>query len=73
MAAKKSIVVYQIRNPKYLSDHDDYSPETKEPKHLYLVNKATNTLEVTIGQSLTPDRVNKLIENGIDVTITEEK
>ena len=65
--SNQSVVVTQQMNLKY-NDKDAKHP-TLNPEYLYIVKKTVNTLVVEIGMKLTPQVVQNLIDDGINVTI----
>lgn len=71
MAAKTSITVFQVRNLKF--DQNKPKGGTENPEFMYYAQKTVNTLIVHIGQHLTPDHVQDLINQGHNVTIEPVK
>ena len=71
MAQQQSIVVSQYHNPKYNPEQGE--DKVNNPKMVYNVEKAVNTLVVSCNDYLTPARVQDLIDNGISVTIQKVK
>ena len=67
---RKSIVVSQTFNPKYDGDKPESNANSK---YSYRVESAVNTVEVNIGQYLTPSQVEILIIKEINVTIQPTK
>lgn len=68
--AKQSITVAQHWNPEYNSTKPE-GPDNRE--HSFSVEKTVNTLIEPIGKYITKDRVQDLIDNGIDVTVLPVK
>jgi len=63
---KRSITVTQFNNGRF----NPQEPTTLENhKYIYKVDTTKNTIEVNISQYLTPDQIEDLIGNGVDVTV----
>ena len=71
MASKQSMTLSQFYNPRHSTNPEHPTPD--EPEYLYKVERAVNTLVEHIGSNLKPDRVQDLIESGVDVTIVPTK
>ena len=71
MRVKKEILVSQVDNPKFDKSRKEH--ESANPKHLFEVTKATNTLVVSISEMLTPANVQHFINGEYKVTITGKK
>lgn len=69
--SKQSITVTQMSSGSY--DANKPEDNSTNAKHTYYVEKCVNTLVVKCKQYLTPDRVQDLIDSGIDVTIIQVK
>lgn len=69
--AKQTVTVTQFYNPKYDAGKPDDGESNAE--YVYKVERTTNTLVVKIGQSLTPSRVQGLIDQDIGVTVVPVK
>lgn len=72
MAAKQeSLFVTQLSNPEF----DDNKAEhgTYNSRYVYCVDKAVNTLRVCIHESLIRDRLQDLIDAGVNVTISRTR
>lgn len=72
MATKnQSVMVEQRYNPRF--DSNKSANGSDNAQQLYHVMKTVNTLEVAIGQYLTPDQVQSLIDKGVTVTVQPVK
>ena len=68
---QQSIKVTQVFNPSY--NGGGPKDRVTNPEHSYRVEQTVNTMTVAIGQYLNPDRLQGLIDSGIDVTIVPVK
>jgi len=66
MTPKKIINLTQHDNPKY-----DSTKPNDHGVYIYVVESTTNTIEVHVGQYITMDKVNQLINSGTNVNITK--
>ena len=66
-----TITCCQMFNPKF--DQNKKSDDFDNAKHVFKVERMTNTLEVHIGEYLRPARVQGLIDAGVNVTIQPVK
>jgi hypothetical protein len=71
MAAKQSVTVIQLFNPRFNSTKP--KDDAENPEHGYKVKKTVNTMRVKIGQYLRPSEVQQLIDNDVTVTIQPVK
>ena len=75
MAGKVTINILQFDNPRFISDiqtRDDLRAaghKVEAAAFVYTVKKATNTTKVHIGETLSKDRVDDLIDSGDTVNI----
>jgi len=65
---KQSVAVGQYFNPKW-----DANTMGESGRYVYYVERTVNTLWVKVGQWLSASEVEKLIENGVNVTVTKPK
>ena len=63
------VVVEQFHNPKF----DYHDPACTLPKLVYCVLTTTNTIDVELGDNLTPAEVNALIDAGVTVDVRRPK